>query len=118
FVHRLLPDGVRTEGHRFRWIEVVERRIGRLWSGPLPESSGDYYLFEIDIDEDERGQSLGREAIKVMIGELERENVGRFGLSVFDSNTAAVTLYESLGFETRRDVDGQREMWLNLRQPR
>lgn len=117
YMSRLLPDGVRTEGHRFRSIEDEGRRVGRLWFGPMPESPRDCYLFDIDVDEEMRGQGVGREAVKMVIGDMAHLNVGRLGLNVFDSNAAAVALYESLGFETESQSDGRREMWLHLQAP-
>jgi len=80
----------------------------------MRESSGDCYLFDIDVDEEERGQGVGRVAVKMVISEVEHLNVDRLGLNVFDSNAAAVVLYESLGFETVSHTDGQREIWLHL----
>ncbi|CAN5704561.1 hypothetical protein BH24ACT5_BH24ACT5_22370 [soil metagenome] len=114
-MRRLIPEGVRTEGHRFRSIDDAGRRVGQLWFGPAQDSAGDFYLFEIDIHDDARGRGLGRMAMKVVIRELEQASVDRLGLHVFDSNSAAVALYESLGFETVDHGEGQREMWRQLR---
>ncbi len=116
-MRRLLPEGLRTEGHRFLSINDNGREVGRLWSGPVPESPGDWYLFYIEIDEDERGHGIGRAALEEVISELERSTVARLGLNVFGSNTAAVALYESLGFAAGTDSNGGREMWRDLRAP-
>jgi len=118
YMGRLLPEGVRTDGHRFRGIEEAGRRVGRLWFGPIRESPGDCYLFEIDIEQEERGQGLGRMALELVISELQRSTFDRLGLNVFDSNAAARALYESLGFEDGGHSDGGSEMWLPLAAPR
>lgn len=115
-MRRLLPDGVRTVGHRFRSVDDAGHRVGWLWFGPALESKADYCLFDIDIEHDERGRGLGRAALTMVISDLERTRDGRrLGLSVFDSNAAAVSLYQSLGFEFVDHGDGQREMWRHLR---
>jgi RimJ/RimL family protein N-acetyltransferase len=117
YMRRLLPDGIRTQGHRFRSIQDEGREIGRLWFGPIRESSGDWYLFEIDIDEEEQGHGLGRAALQEVISELDLPTVDRLGLNVFDSNSAAGALYESLGSKAGTDSTGGREMWRELRVP-
>jgi len=117
YLRRLLPEGARTEGHRFRSINDDGHEVGRLWFGPVPGSPGDWYLFDIEIDEDERGHGIGRAALEEVISELDRSTFARLGLNVFDSNTAAVALYESLGFAAGTDSNGGREMWRDLRAP-
>lgn len=115
---RLLPAGVNSHGHRFRSIEDRGRAIGRLWYGPLGESSDDRYLFEIDIDEGERGRGAGRWAMHAVISELACSKVVRLGLNVSRSNTAAVTLYESLGFRVGHANESGSEMWLQMKPSR
>ena len=76
----------------------------------MREAPGDYYLFDIDVDEGQRGRGVGRLALEIVIRELKRSDVARLGLSVFDPNAVAARLYVSLGFETvsqpARDVAG------------
>lgn len=117
YMRRLLPDGIRTEGHRFKSIRDEGREVGRLWFGPIRESPGDWYLFEIDIDEAERGHGIGRAALQQVISESDLPTNDRLGLNVFDSNSAAIALYESLGFKSGTDGPGGREMWRELRAP-
>ena len=114
YIGQLLPDGVGTEGHRFRSIDDVGHSVGRLWFGRLRGSPGDWYVFEIDIDEGARGQGAGRRALQMVISELRILGADRLGLNVFDSNVTALALYESLGFQVVRHSDGQREMLLQL----
>lgn len=111
---RLLPDRAGSSGHQFRSIDDRGRTIGRLWYGPVTESSNDRYLFEIDIDEVERGRGAGRWALQAVISELDNSNVVRLGLNVSQSNTAAVALYESLGFKAGHANESGTEMWLDL----
>ncbi|MEO6651350.1 MAG: GNAT family N-acetyltransferase [Ilumatobacteraceae bacterium] len=114
FLAWLLPDGVQTAGHRFAAVHDDGRRVGRLWFGPR-ESPSDSDLFDIDIDIEDRDRGFGRSAIELVMSELRRSGADRLGLNVFESNTAAVALYESLGFERRGRNDGGTEMWLQLR---
>lgn len=114
WLQRLLPDGVVSDGHRFRSIEHDGRRVGQVWFGPMPDAPGDCYLFEIEIDDDERRHGLGTAALQAVIAELGSLPVDRLGLNVFETNTAAIALYESLGFELESVSEGGCEMWLHL----
>ncbi|MGB3734384.1 MAG: GNAT family N-acetyltransferase, partial [Ilumatobacter sp.] len=117
YTHRLMPDGIGTTGHRFRWIDRAGIQVGWLWHGPMPGSPGDHYLFEIEVDEDARRTGVGRQAIQMLIGEVERTGAARLGLNVFDSNSEGLALYRSLGFETVDQRNGQHEMWRRLSTP-
>jgi ribosomal protein S18 acetylase RimI-like enzyme len=110
----LLPAGVRTEGHQFRSINQAGRRLGRYWCGPVHDSPGDWFLFEIAIDEGLRGHGVGRTALEAVISELDEAGVNRLGLNVFESNTAAIALYRSLGFTAERTSSSSHEMWLTI----
>ncbi|MEL6891104.1 MAG: GNAT family N-acetyltransferase [Actinomycetota bacterium] len=116
-MRRVLPDGVRTAGHQFRSVDDEGRRVGRLWFGPMPDSPGDWFLFEISLEEESRGGGIGRSAMEQVIDELERLEAGRLGLHVFDANTAAIARYESLGFQAGDRGAVGREMWLPIGTP-
>ncbi len=55
-------------------------------------------LFNIAVDPAWQRQGLGRELLEHLIRELEARDVFTLWLEVRASNTAAIALYESLGF--------------------
>lgn len=100
-VGQLLVDGLRTPGHRILVLEdeVTGERVGTLWFAEQERSGRkSVYLYEIEIDERQRGRGLGREAmllIERMATDLGAEHVD---LAVFGGNDRALALYESLGY--------------------
>ena len=55
-------------------------------------------LFNIAVDPAWQRKGLGRQLLEHLIGELEKRGVLTLWLEVRASNTAAIALYESLGF--------------------
>lgn len=55
-------------------------------------------LFNIAVDPAYQRRGLGRELLEHLIAELEAQDVFTLWLEVRASNTAAIALYESLGF--------------------
>ncbi len=95
------PGGVLAEGHEVMHI-VAESDVvvGYLWIGrDLSHDLGAWWVWDIVIDADKRGRGLGRAAM--IAGEQLARSQGAqsLGLSVFDFNSAARGLYESLGYE-------------------
>jgi ribosomal protein S18 acetylase RimI-like enzyme len=98
----VLPDGLATQGH---WIFVLEQgatRVGRLW---LAERKLDgrrvMFIYDIEVDEEHRGQGLGRAAMLLAEAEARARGIGRIELNVFGGNDAARGLYRSLGYVER-----------------
>ena len=95
-----LPDGVSTPGH---WLNVVEdadsgERMGILWFGPGHRDAGTAFLFNIWLEEDARGQGLGRELMLLLEDEVRAIGKNRIELNVFGDNERARNLYSSLGY--------------------
>jgi ribosomal protein S18 acetylase RimI-like enzyme len=96
----VLPEGVATRGHSWRWIVADGERIGRTWFGPPPDGdSGILYVWEIEIAEDARGRGLGGAALEAIVAEAERRRLGAVRLNVFTANPGARRLYTRHGFE-------------------
>ena len=108
---RLLPNGTLTSGHRFEAIVSGGERVGLVWFGPLPGSDTDVFICDISIDVDRRREGHARAAIELILDYATQSHASRVGLTVVQANTAAVGLYESLGFATTRSDDTDREMW-------
>ena len=97
----MLPQGVDTPGHLLRVAEDASgARIGVLWLSlehprGVPQTA---FINDIEVDEDRRGQGLGRALLDAAEREVRRHGVPAVGLNVFASNTAALRLYASAGY--------------------
>ncbi|WP_133767136.1 GNAT family N-acetyltransferase [Amnibacterium kyonggiense] len=94
-----LPDGRETAGtFLLRVLDGEGEPVGTLWLGPHPQRADAGWVYEVEIDEDRRGEGLGRAAM------LAAEQVGAragwtaLGLTVFGHNPRARALYDALGY--------------------
>lgn len=95
----LLPRGRHTPGtHLLRVLDGDGRPVGALWLGPHPRKDGAGFVYSVAIDEDRRGQGLGRAAMLAAEAIGRREGWSEIGLNVFGPNVRARTLYDSLGY--------------------
>lgn len=78
------------------------RLVGFHWTKIHPDGVGEVYV--VGVDPDAQGLGLGRTLTLRGLHHLRDAGVGELMLYVDESNTAAVRLYESLGF-TRYAVD-------------
>ena len=103
---------IETRAHAFPWSEKPfasnqgERYLNyrllvgdvmaafAITQGVLDEAT----LFNIAVDPAWQRKGLGRQLLEHLIGELEKRGVLTLWLEVRASNTAAIALYESLGF--------------------
>jgi GNAT superfamily N-acetyltransferase len=91
----VLSDGLATND---TWIWVVEadgRRVGTVFVGMR---DGGLWLYDITIDEAERGKGYGRGAMTALEVEVRRLGHDTIGLNVWGGNEAARGLYRSLGW--------------------
>ncbi len=63
------------------------------------DTLGDAYINNVAIEESYRGQGLGRRLMEDLIADGLSKGILNYTLEVRVSNTPAVKLYESLGFE-------------------
>jgi GNAT superfamily N-acetyltransferase len=94
-VPAVLPDGLATDG---TWIWVIEadgRRVGTVFLGLR---GGGAWLYDITIDEAERGKGYGRAAMTALEEEARRLGHDTIGLNVWGGNEVARGLYRSLGW--------------------
>ena len=103
---------IETRAHAFPWSEKTfasnqgERYLNyRLRVGDVMAAFAitqvvldEATLFNIAVDPAWQRQGLGRQLLEHLIGELEKRGVSTLWLEVRASNTAAIALYESLGF--------------------
>ncbi|MFB7555203.1 GNAT family N-acetyltransferase [Streptomyces brevispora] len=98
---RHLPDGLATEGAHLHLLIHDGEAVGHVWVARFEIHPGLLvgYVFDVEVHEEFRGRGYGRALM------LQAERIAlaagdeRLGLHVVTANTAAVRLYESLGYE-------------------
>jgi ribosomal protein S18 acetylase RimI-like enzyme len=97
----LLPEGKPAPGNLLSRVCVDGEPVGWLWIGPrTPEVPQAYWVWDVVIDESQRGKGLGREAMLLAEQQALEAGATELGLNVFGDNTVARGLYESLGYAT------------------
>jgi len=95
-----LPQGLDTPGHDIFVALSDGEEVGVLWLFTDPALSvPTTMIYDIEIAEAHRGKGLGRELLTAAEEWCADHSVGVLKLHVFANNTAAVSLYESAGFE-------------------
>jgi ribosomal protein S18 acetylase RimI-like enzyme len=97
----LLPEGVDTRDALVLMAEDDGRPVGWIWLGLPGGTNGrdSAWVYNVEVDEGERGRGYGRAMMLAAEGELTRRGVSRLGLNVFADNAVARRLYESLGYQ-------------------
>lgn len=98
----LLPLGVETPGMLLLTAEISDGvPIGHVWVALEPQSGSSVgaWIYEFEIDSDQRGQGYGRDLLRAAELETVRHGVNAIGLNVFGSNVIARKLYESAGYQ-------------------
>jgi ribosomal protein S18 acetylase RimI-like enzyme len=94
-----LPDGMATPGHRLLTVLDGDRPVGQLWIGPHPRRANTAYIYDITLDEPERGKGFGRDAMRAAEELAKVDGLTAIGLNVFGFNERAQGLYTSLGYK-------------------
>lgn len=98
-IDSVLPAGFATEGVRFYAIENDHRRtVGSVFLGIR---QGNAWLYDIVVNEEERGRGLGRAAMLALEKEIRSLGFASVGLNVWGGNEVARSLYRSLGYVER-----------------
>ncbi len=98
----LLPQGIETPGMLLLTAENSDGLvIGHVWVAleRQPGSSVGAWIYEFEINSDQRGKGYGRELLRLAELETAKRGVTAIGLNVFGSNVIASNLYESAGYE-------------------
>lgn len=96
----LLPQGIKTENNYLFRIQLEDRgeKIGMIWiRHETPRPHG--FIFDIMLDENQRGKGYGKQAMLALEAFARGIGLETIGLHVFAHNSAAVRLYEGLGYE-------------------
>ncbi len=91
----VLPHGLATEGVRVWVVEADGRGVGTVFAGLRDD---EFFLFDITIDEAERGRGHGRAAMVALEAEARALGFDRVTLNVWGGNDVARGLYRSLGY--------------------
>jgi len=98
---RYFPMGAPAENHLVYDVVADGSRAGYLWIGPHAAGQvSAWWVWDIAIDADRRGQGLGRQAMVLAQDRVRELGGSTLGLNVFGFNAAGRGLYESLGYET------------------
>lgn len=99
-VEEIIQDAKDSIEHT-RMITYNDEIIGILQAYEL---EGYWYIGEIYLIEEYRGQGIGR---IVLQNEIDNHKDKTLCLNVYKNNTHAINLYKSLGFEVTEDSDGR-----------
>ena len=98
----LLPHGVDSPGMlMLTALGPGGEQVGYVWVGlnrPFG-SAGGAWIYNIEINPDERGKGYGRLLLEAAEQETARCGETSIGLNVFGPNAVARSLYESAGYE-------------------
>jgi ribosomal protein S18 acetylase RimI-like enzyme len=96
----LLPDGLGSAGQVLLIAEDAGdgRRVGHLWFGPSGDDASRAWVYDVTVDEADRGRGYGRAIMRAFEDQARERGYARVGLNVFGDNEIARRLYESLGY--------------------
>lgn len=96
---QLLPDGLAsTDMHLFTAV-VDDEPVGIGWFELRQRASGvSAWIFDIRLDEERRGQGLGRRLLDALHDAARGVGATSMTLNVFGDNTTAIRLYETSGY--------------------
>jgi ribosomal protein S18 acetylase RimI-like enzyme len=98
---RLLPQGRETPDQYIYKICEGDKKIGILWWGKQKKGTKEHaWIYDIAIEEKERGKGYGRAAMLAAEADARAKNMHELGLHVFGHNEIARNLYDSMGFRT------------------
>ena len=95
------PHGRLAPGHEVLVAEVQGERVGIAWWGPHPRRPDELaatFLYDIEVDEDQRGKGYGRGLLTALETRLREGGATELTLNVFGDNDTARRLYLSAGY--------------------
>ncbi len=92
-------DGIFNDCIRSGYYAVVLETDDRVRAyGVMSSGAGEAHVLNVCVHPAERGRGLGRELLHLMEAEALRRKADMLLLEVRPSNTVAINLYESMGF--------------------
>jgi ribosomal protein S18 acetylase RimI-like enzyme len=100
----LLPDGTHTKDHLFFVIEDSQSKnsIGVIWlfiDRQTDHPSG--FIYDLLLHVPFRGQGFGKQAMLALEKKAQELGLASLALNVFEDNTIAKALYNSLGYQVQ-----------------
>lgn len=100
-MERLWTGGRPAPGNHVFAAEVDGVVVGSLWlaeqSPGGPERQG--WIYDVQVAPDQRGKGYGRALVRAAETKAAEFGCTALGLNVFGGNDAAISLYQSLGFQ-------------------
>jgi len=96
---QFFPDGRLVDGHLLFTVEADGDDAGWLWIGPMSDPA-DWYVWDVAIHETHRRRGLGARTMELAEEVAREHGAVNLRLNVFGYNTPAISLYETLGYET------------------
>ena len=93
----LMPDGEPGPDQHIFNVTLDGEVVGALWLAE--RSPGDWFVYDVEIQQAHRGHGLGRAAMVAAEGYVREHGGAKLGLSVFGFNEVARNLYSSLGYQ-------------------
>jgi ribosomal protein S18 acetylase RimI-like enzyme len=106
-----MPDGLATPGQHVFAVEAPDGDVvGHVWLGERQtrDEGRVAFVYEIRLDEQQRGKGYGRNAMLLLEDEARSLGLDRIELNVFGGNAVARGLYRSIGYEERAVTMGKR----------
>jgi ribosomal protein S18 acetylase RimI-like enzyme len=97
-VRKFLPDGLSSKGHHIMRIVDDGIRVGTIWYEIRDRVMREAYLWDIIVNEDQRGRGYGKGGMKELLNTARKEGAKRVQLNVFGFNSIARNLYNKMGF--------------------
>ena len=95
---KFIPSGLSTEGHHIMHIMNGNDAVGTIWYEIRDKAMKEAYLWDILIDENQRGKGYGNEAMRELERTARKEGAGRIQLNVFGFNSTARNMYLKMGY--------------------
>ncbi len=96
---RLLPGGSPGPGQLIGRAQFGGQSVGFLWIGPAGDDPQRWWVWDIVIDDDQRGRGYGHQAMLLAEQLARAAGATTMGLNVFAHNVVARNLYTSLDYE-------------------
>jgi ribosomal protein S18 acetylase RimI-like enzyme len=94
-----MPDGKPTPNQFFFDVMQDLIHVGSVW---LSTEKGEWYIYDIEVKPEFRGQGLGRKTMQAIETYVRSSGGSKIGLAVFGFNDVARKLYLSEGYEITR----------------
>jgi ribosomal protein S18 acetylase RimI-like enzyme len=98
---RLLPLGLETPGTHLLVIreKASQRAVGALWLKTEDDGRPIGFIYDIFLEEEERGKGLGKATMRALEEFARKEGLKALYLHVFAHNPIAIRLYQSSGYK-------------------